>query len=775
MPNRAELIAQAQTKWKREQLVAQAQDKWASENGASERDPSFGERLLSGLVETAQKVDSYTGAPIRAGIGAIQEDRGAGGALKAFASQFGEDPSRAPTGQDIARRAGVSDTALSDVAPSLYSDTGDEWLKLKRGGLADPTASGAAGFGIDLAADLTNVVPVGAIAKAAAKGGAKAFSGGVRLASGAAEGLSNAAAKVGKRTVQGAFGIPEESITRYLARHPQLKDKVGAKEMMEELAGRVDEGLKPARARLQAAEEAVSRAKSSRSEDLAELQIKRQEASEALRRAEDEALGNAASQVSTRVQQLDEQAKAGSSKAFEILDREGAVVPTQQLKARMTAGIKDLEGRAVTDEQMSVVDLLTRYRERLDKFGPEIPGGEAKRIIQALDREMAYLAPGEIGRMSKPDQALGALRRHIDEPLKKSPAYASQMGEVADTMRALENVKGLASESAAARALKAARGATGADQARALQDLASRFGDDFLKAADRRNLPEYHRLKALLQRVRAAKKGQGVKDAQAALEAAQSQVGDAVNLGKSGVAGITDKISATVRRGEPGALQVENLKDAGRVAGVENMGDELADIRTIASFEKGYNRGSANTNMWAALAGGLAGSVFGPAGIAGGLALGAGTGRLIVDNFGPRVGRIILDQAPLLQKMEPSQWIRRLDVPKEVKDKLATDLAAYRQISRGTRGTAAASKTAQDTARRVAGEEERERSPSSYRGEEKWARDGLSRLGIKDPATAERLLKSKEGKRLLIEASDLPAGSAGLKRIKERLQRIGGK
>lgn len=487
-------------------------------------EPGIGQQLLNGLVTVGKTIDSYTGAPTRAAISSLQDDvTKPGRALGAFAHQFGEDPEQAPSGKDIARKAGVPDTALSQVAPRLYSESGDG-LALKRGGFFDPTASGAAGLGIDIAADPTNFIPVGLIAKGATKGAANAISKGVNLTADALKGSGEVAASVGKKAIQGVFGVPEEAINRYLARHPQLKDKVGAREMMEELAGKLDEGLKPARAELSAAEEAVQKAKSSRSEDLAELQIKRQEAAEALRRAEDNALGEASSRLSSRVQQLDEKVSAGSSKAFDILDKEGAVVPTQQLKSRMTAGIKALEERAVTDEQSAVVDLLKRYRDRLDKFGSEIPGGEAKRILQSLDREIKFVAPGEIGRMSKPDQALGALRRHIDEPLKQSPSYAGQMAEVSRLMGILSDTKALASDSAAARALKAARGATGKDRAEAIQKVAAEFGDDFLAAADRRNLPEYHQLKAVLQRVRSVKKGQSVKDAASVLEIGRAHV-----------------------------------------------------------------------------------------------------------------------------------------------------------------------------------------------------------------------------------------------------------
>lgn len=743
---------------------------------------SLGAQFLDGLVSVGKKVDSYTGAPTRAAISSLQNEvESPGKAIGAFARQFGEDPDRAPTGKSIVMKAGVPDRdiALQSKAPAsgdadyyrFHNDPKfrEQYLKSGKGSSMTVNPAGIAGLGMDIVADPTNVIPVSAMSKGIATGAAKLTSKAVNAAADATSGAGKLLAKGGKRAMEGVFGVSDDAITRYLARHPKLKDRVGAREMMEELAGRVDEGLKPARANLAAAEESVERAKLARSEDLAELQIKRQEMAESLRRAEDSALGEAASRVSSRVAQLDDKVKAGSSKSFDILDQEGAVVPTQQLKSRMTAGIKALEERAVTDEQMKVVELLTRYRERLDKFGKEIPGGEAKRILQSLDREMSFVAPGEIGRMSKPDQALGALRRHIDEPLKKSPAYAAQMGEVSRLMGILENVKPLSSDSAAARALRAAKGATGKDQMEAIQKLASEFGDDFLAAADRRNLPEYNQLKGLLYRVREARKGKGVTQAEQALEATRGQLGDAVDLGRGGVAGITDKINATVRQSVPGAVQTQNLERAGKMAGV-NMADELADIRTIASFEKGYNRGSANTNFWGAVVGALSGSVFGPGGAIGGAAAGGAFGRMVIDNFGPKVARTILDQVPMLQKVDAAQWIRSLDVPAQVKAQLAQDLAAYRQISQGTKGAVAAVKPLHSSSLRRVADQEKQDAPA--KGEERWARTGLQKLGISDQSTAQKLLASKESKRLLIEASDLLPGSPALKQIKERLKGI---
>lgn len=73
-------------------------------------------------------VDAVTGAPIRAGIGAAQKG---GNPWTAMAAQFAEDPDRAPTGEDIVKAAGMEAGALRS----------------------------AAGLGMDIASDPTNIIP----------------------------------------------------------------------------------------------------------------------------------------------------------------------------------------------------------------------------------------------------------------------------------------------------------------------------------------------------------------------------------------------------------------------------------------------------------------------------------------------------------------------------------------------------------------------------------------------------------------------------------------
>lgn len=139
--------------------------------------PSFGQKVLSGIETVGKTIDKYTGAPTRAAIGAAQDTKNP---LSAFVSQFGEDPSLAPTGRDIVKKAGVPDTALSDIIPSLYSETG-EGLALQKGGILDPTASGTAGLAMDFAGDISNVVPGVALTKSIGRTGKGALSLGGKI------------------------------------------------------------------------------------------------------------------------------------------------------------------------------------------------------------------------------------------------------------------------------------------------------------------------------------------------------------------------------------------------------------------------------------------------------------------------------------------------------------------------------------------------------------------------------------------------------------------
>lgn len=754
--------------------------------------------IARGAVHVANTVDSYTGAPARAGVGALQDGKGIGGAIGAAAEQFGEDPTLAPTSKDIRKKAGV--------------DLGDDSI-LKKGGVVaqaiqnSPTGRIAAEvlsrfspndlaeFVIDSGADLTNLVPIAGIAKAGIKTGVNTARKGLVAAKkgtkAVEEAVSGAAANVGKRVLSGASTVDVKDIEDYVRNQDRLKDIVDTRSGAVAIKDEMDAALEPLQSKVGEAKERLLSAKERRSEELSRLADQQREGKEALRLSEQQRIGETAARVSGDVQRLNKEVSAGSEKAYSILDQEGIRVPVSPIKGDLTKGIKALEASAVTDEQVAVVDLLKRYRERLDKLGPDVAGGEAKRLIQSLDREMKFLAPGSVSRLSKDDQVLGILRKRFDAPLKESPAYAKQMEGVAKDTRLLIGAEDMATESGAARSLQAAQRPSGKDRADILRTLGARQGQDYLAAVDRSTLPEYQKLKGVLQRYRAARKGPELKSAQVELDSAIEELAPFKSVapnefGKSG----SEALIRNQIRGKGKNIDSERLVQQIDKKFGTDFARKIEDLGTVAAFDKNATRGSANTNVWTvifATLGGLVGGI--PGGVLGG-AGGAMTGRFLVDKYGPATARIILDQLPALTKAvettgTPSTWINSLNVPQAVKNDLNQQFLSA-SIAKGARGGTAAIKPIRESGtnlRRVAEEEqESDREPAAKpstlkepkRGEALWAEQGAKKLGISSDLE-KRLLQSKQGKRLLIEASDLPAGSKGQKRIMEQIQKGWGK
>ena len=112
-----------------------------------------GRSALESAVEVGEFIDKYTGAPSRAAFEAFQK----GEPFQApgrFVEQFGEDPSLAPTGKELATRAGLS--TQEDINLPLIGDV---------------SPAGIGGLALDIALDPTNIIPIGAGAKLLGKGG----------------------------------------------------------------------------------------------------------------------------------------------------------------------------------------------------------------------------------------------------------------------------------------------------------------------------------------------------------------------------------------------------------------------------------------------------------------------------------------------------------------------------------------------------------------------------------------------------------------------------
>lgn len=118
------------------------------------------EGIISGVVKTGEALEKYSAAPTRAAVSATI---GGYNPAAAFKKQFGEDPTLAPTGGDIAGQLGVTDE------PFLTGPSGEPLINVSKKDIA----GGILDFGLDL----TSLVPTGTLAKIGAKGAGKIAKG----------------------------------------------------------------------------------------------------------------------------------------------------------------------------------------------------------------------------------------------------------------------------------------------------------------------------------------------------------------------------------------------------------------------------------------------------------------------------------------------------------------------------------------------------------------------------------------------------------------------
>lgn len=129
--------------------------------------PEKDSSMLSDALDYGMRGLDYAGGIVRTGIANIEDAAlpVRNKILEAVGSDFREKPmyqegdwskalsGEAPTSSEQAQRMGLPEMGkLSDVAPGLYSETG-EGLPLQKGGFFDPTTRGVVGLGRDIIAD----------------------------------------------------------------------------------------------------------------------------------------------------------------------------------------------------------------------------------------------------------------------------------------------------------------------------------------------------------------------------------------------------------------------------------------------------------------------------------------------------------------------------------------------------------------------------------------------------------------------------------------------
>lgn len=160
-----------------------------------------GRGIASGVAAASSAVDRFTGAPIRAAVGAFQDDKPI---LPAFANQFLRPADTAPTGKELAEKAGISSKEF-DI-PLVANPFTNEKVK------ASP--SGIVGGIAEAATDPLTYVPGRIVAKGLEKGA----QGVSRMSPKVAEYLSNVAAE---RAVKAGTGQNVRALRKLAKVNPQ--------------------------------------------------------------------------------------------------------------------------------------------------------------------------------------------------------------------------------------------------------------------------------------------------------------------------------------------------------------------------------------------------------------------------------------------------------------------------------------------------------------------------------------------------------------------------
>jgi hypothetical protein len=169
----------------------------------------IGTGVLQGAATAGKFVDSYTGAPTRAAVGAAIDGKNPFGAGW---DQLGEDPSKAPTGKDIALKVGVSDEHRPGMTTAQQMEYDQKYapndfaIRSKNGFYKDQSPRfsnadlvGAAG---DVGLDYTNLIPGAFILKTGMKATGEGLKGMGRVGAAGVGKIAELAAPTATKALQ---------------------------------------------------------------------------------------------------------------------------------------------------------------------------------------------------------------------------------------------------------------------------------------------------------------------------------------------------------------------------------------------------------------------------------------------------------------------------------------------------------------------------------------------------------------------------------------------
>lgn len=570
--------------------------------------------------------------------------------------------------------------------------------------------------------------------------GAAKFGGGVSGALGAAAGAIRAAPVVGKRLLQAFGGVSDEAIDAYLkdpGAFIRAKSPEQIKAAMDEFSGKIRESIETGKIDVDQAQRAVIEARealrdevSKRSDEfkmakfdakalMRDAQAKFDDAKKVLKADTEAALttGKRALRDETvdAVAALKEKVKQQSAQSYKILESSGRSI---QVKPALDAAREALEGLKVqgkpptTGASAKAYAIIQGYVDDLKRYKNILSASDAKKKIQQLDQDWsAAIDAGEF--TSDAQQALRAIRRGFDEQLKDIDAYANVMqGLSRDTdLLGRANLKFGNLERAGAKVaridlperdmdralLVELAGATGRKLDQSLikiQEAAGKLTPAALEAQVAQ-LPEASAARAAeVAEARLRMPGgeapfmRGVEETSPqamALQKAQQEMA----VRQQRLEGVRQTLKEIGPYGQPlsnisaiqTAVNQKNPEYLTILKKLSELSDQdfvkmIDDLRIAQDFQKEFRIGSRNVNLWALGAGAAAYGVTGDIGsslvIAG---MGGGFGSL-VDRFGPRMTKRILDGYLKIEGLPTVKKIEHVysQFPKPIMEQLKNDL-----------------------------------------------------------------------------------------------------
>ena len=455
----------------------------------------------------------------------------------------------------------------------------------------------------------------------------------------------------------------------------------------------------------------------------------------------------------------------------------------------------------ITDESAAVQGKLRKFANIIENTPEKMPAPELKKMIQQIDKsgEAIYGQPGFDPRVS---QAYKGVRASIDNMIKTSnPEYADKMKEVSQNIGLMNHaIDRFGDQQSAMIRLKSIGGDTAGLDRQLLAKLGDATGRDFvtpinehmiakaqlrdtdaikaaipaskqvseLQSQNRAHIrpeawPEYEKSEINAKGLPEAKTAaqSRLAESETALAKSKDDLEPFKSLGQKstqnavkGLMKAPDKESIELRR------TIQALSDK---TGIDFAG-QIEARRLAEQFSGTYMNGSRNAHIGGAV-GGAIGGVFSPEHVTG-AAIGYGIGNAIggvIDKNGRQIAGRLIDAAKSGSQTKVAQLLMSTSRYAELAKRNPTAFQSVVRDIANNEGLKSSAPTAE----------------SPKKGPGKWANDGADKLieHTDDPKLKQKIeesrgamMKDPKARELLIQASDLKAGSKQMASILSKLK-----